>query len=92
VRRRIRRLVRPRVFNNARTATRNLDLPLAICDPIFVPLFLVHSRILASAWRRYAGAQAGLFVSNDVPEDVLRGEPNAQLALLLTHARRNGTI
>jgi hypothetical protein len=27
---RIRRLVRWRVFNNARTATRNLDLPLAI--------------------------------------------------------------
>jgi hypothetical protein len=34
LRRRIRRLVRSRVFNNARTATRNLDLPLAIGDPI----------------------------------------------------------
>jgi len=33
VRRRIRRLVRSRFFNNARTATRNLDLPLAIDDP-----------------------------------------------------------
>src|SRR6516165_8210428 len=33
VRRRIRRLVRSRFFNNARTATRNLDLPLAIGDP-----------------------------------------------------------
>src|SRR3974390_1026165 len=33
LRRRIRRLVRSRFFNNARTATRNLDLPLAIGDP-----------------------------------------------------------
>jgi hypothetical protein len=33
VRRRIRRLVRSRFFNNVRTATRNLDLPLAIGDP-----------------------------------------------------------
>src|SRR6516165_3085339 len=33
IRRRIRRLVRSRSFNNARTATRNLDLPLAIGDP-----------------------------------------------------------
>jgi hypothetical protein len=38
LRRRIRRLVRSRLFNNARTATRNLDLPLAICDPILVPV------------------------------------------------------
>jgi hypothetical protein len=30
LRRRMRRLVRSRVFNNARTAIRNLDLPLAI--------------------------------------------------------------
>ena len=49
--RRIRRLVGPRVFNNARTATRNLDLPLAIDDPIATHLFLLHKRILASAWR-----------------------------------------
>jgi hypothetical protein len=33
LRRRIRRLVRSRVFNNARTATRNLDLPLAMETP-----------------------------------------------------------
>ena len=33
LRRRIRRLVRSRVFNNARTATRNLDLPLAMEGP-----------------------------------------------------------
>jgi hypothetical protein len=43
VRRRIRRLVRSRVFNSARTATRNLDLPLAICDPILVPALLTSS-------------------------------------------------
>jgi hypothetical protein len=35
VRRRIRRLVRGRVFNNVRTATRNLDLPLAMEGPHF---------------------------------------------------------
>ena len=51
VRRRIRRLVRSRFFNNARTATRNLDLPLAIGDPISSQLLLLHRRILASAWR-----------------------------------------
>jgi hypothetical protein len=51
LRRRIRRLVRARVFNNDRTATRNLDLPLAIGDPIATQLFLLHRRILASAWR-----------------------------------------
>ena len=34
----MRRLVRSRVFNNARTATRNLDLPLAIGDPIATQL------------------------------------------------------
>jgi len=50
-RRRIRRLVRSRVFNNPRTATRNFDLPLAIGDPIATQLFLLHGRILASAWR-----------------------------------------
>ena len=52
LRRRIRRLVRSRVFNNARTATRNLDLPLAIGDPIATQLFLLHRRILDSAWRQ----------------------------------------
>jgi hypothetical protein len=41
----------PRVFNNARAATRNLDLPLAIGDPIATQLFLLHRWILASAWR-----------------------------------------
>ena len=50
-RRRIRRLVRSRFFHNARTATRNLDLPLAIGDPISSQLLLLHRRILASAWR-----------------------------------------
>ena len=51
LRRRMRRLVRSRVFNNARTATRNLDLPLAIGDPIAAQLFLLPRWILASAWR-----------------------------------------
>ena len=51
LRRRIRRLVGSRAFNNARTATRNLDLPLAIGDPIATQLFLPYRRILASAWR-----------------------------------------
>jgi hypothetical protein len=51
LRRRIRRLVRSRVFNNALTATRNLDLPLAIGDPIATQLFLLHRQIPASAWR-----------------------------------------
>ena len=38
VRRRIRRLFRARAFNNARTATRNLDLPPAIgATPISSP-------------------------------------------------------
>ena len=36
---RIRRQVRSRVFNSARTATRNLDLPLAIRDPRPIPGF-----------------------------------------------------
>jgi hypothetical protein len=59
-RRRIRRLVRSRVFNNARTATRNLDLPLAIGDPIATRLFLLHRRILASAWRPQRWAFSGI--------------------------------
>jgi len=33
LRRRMRRLARSRVFNNARTASRNRDLPLAMEDP-----------------------------------------------------------
>jgi hypothetical protein len=57
VRRRIRRLVRSRFFNNARTATRNLDLPLIIGDPHLFTAPLLHRRILASAWR----PQRGLF-------------------------------
>jgi hypothetical protein len=68
VRRRIRRLVRSRFFNNARTATRNLDLPLAIATPISSQLLLLHRRILASAWRPQrwaflasAGAPAAVF-------------------------------
>jgi hypothetical protein len=60
LRRRMRRLVRSRVFNNARTATRNLDLPLAIGDPIATQLFLLPRRILASAWRPQRWAFSGI--------------------------------
>ena len=49
LRQRMRRLVRPRVFNNARTASRNRDL--AIRAPSSPSCFLFHRRILASAWR-----------------------------------------
>ena len=55
VRRRLRRRVRPRAFTNARTATRSLDLPLAIGDPsISLPPASpssVHRWIPASARR-----------------------------------------
>ena len=63
MRRRTRRLVRPRVFNNARTASRNRDL--AIRDPPLIPSsFLLHGRILASARRQQQQAfwsAAGFF-------------------------------
>jgi hypothetical protein len=58
VRRRIRRLVRSRFFNNVRTATRNLDLPLAICDPILVP---VLSYFIARFRPVHGGNTAGFF-------------------------------
>ena len=60
VRQRLRRRVRSRVFNNARTATRNLDLPLAIGVPIAAQLFLLHRGILASAWRPQRRAFSGM--------------------------------
>ena len=50
LRRRIRRLVRSRLFNNARTAIR---------DPS-IPCFLLHRRILASAWRPQPWAFSGI--------------------------------
>jgi hypothetical protein len=80
LRRRIRRLVRSRVFNNARTATRNLDLPLAIGDPIATQLFLLHRRILASAWRpqrrplfRHPPVWLGRKSGQGLPENVVMG-------------------
>ena len=39
VRRRLRRRARSRTFTSARTATRNLDLPLAIDCPRLLPMF-----------------------------------------------------
>ena len=51
VRRRIRRLVRSRVFNNARTATRNLDLPIGAPLISSTALSSVHRLIPASARR-----------------------------------------
>ena len=51
VRRRMRRLVRLRFFNNACTVTSNLTLPLAIGD---FHLFTAP-RILASTWRPHGG-------------------------------------
>jgi len=59
VRRGIRRLIRSRLFKNARTATRNLDLPLAILPTPMLPrFFLPHRRIPASA---IAATGGGLF-------------------------------
>jgi len=57
VRRRIRRLVRSRFFNNARTATRNLDLPLAIATPS------LHSSsyCIGGFWPVHGGHNGGLF-------------------------------
>ena len=57
VRRRMRGLVRSRVFNNARTAPRNLDLLPAISAPILFPNSSYCRWIPASAQR----PQCGLF-------------------------------
>ena len=57
--RRRRRRARLRVFNNARTATRNLDLPLAIGrSPSHPAACLLHRRIPASVWRQQANAKS----------------------------------
>jgi hypothetical protein len=58
LRRRIRRLVRSRLFNNARTATRNLDLPLAMEGP-----HLTHKPVYCIGGFRpvYGGNTGGLF-------------------------------
>src|SRR6516162_2082084 len=58
VRRRIRRLVRSRFFNNARTATRNLDLPLAIGDP---HLLTAPPTASADSGQCRAATRAGFF-------------------------------
>ena len=56
-RRRMRRLVRSRFFNNVRTATRNLDLPLAMEGP------LTHQPVYCIDGFRpvYGGNTAGFF-------------------------------
>jgi hypothetical protein len=61
VRRRIRRRARARPFTNARTATRSLDLPLAIGDPHVCPSgpIFVYRSIPASV---IAATAAGFFV------------------------------
>jgi hypothetical protein len=61
LRRRIRRLVRSRVFDNARTATRNLDLPLAIDHPSDYPPQLSveigpNPNASGSVWRQQGGS------------------------------------
>jgi len=56
LRRRIRRLVRSRLFNNVRTATRNLDLPLAIATPPTGSPALCRDRNdSGSVWRQQGG-------------------------------------
>ena len=61
VRRRIRRLVRSRFFNNARTATRNLDLPLAIGDPHPRPS---SSYCIGGFWPVHGGHNGRLFLAS----------------------------
>src|SRR6516162_10012152 len=84
LRRRMRRLVRSRVFNNPRTATRNLDLPLAMEGP-----HLTHKPVYCIGGFRpvYGGNTSGLFCfrselrtchDETVPRYTgLRGAPNA---------------
>jgi hypothetical protein len=55
LRRRIRRLVRSRLFNNVRTATRNLDLPLAIATPPTGSSALCRDRNDSGSVRRQQG-------------------------------------
>ena len=72
VRRRIRRLVRSRFFNNARTATRNLDLPLAIGDP---PPRPSSSYCIGGFWPVHGGHNGRLFLSSaDAPAAFLIGQ------------------
>jgi hypothetical protein len=61
LRRRMRRLVRSRLFNNARTATRNLDLPLAMEGP-----HLTHKPVYCMGGFRpvYGGNTAVLFLAS----------------------------
>ena len=58
LRRRMRRLVRPRVFNSARTATRNLDLPPAIGGSPSLPS---SSYCTGGFWPVHGGHSGGLF-------------------------------
>ena len=58
LRRRMRRLVRPRVFNSVRTATRNLDLPPAIGRSPSLPS---SSYCTGGFWPVHGGHSGGLF-------------------------------
>jgi hypothetical protein len=51
-------LVRSHVFNNVRTADRNLDLPLAIGDPHLIPS---PSYCIGGFWPVHGGHSSGLF-------------------------------
>ena len=61
VRRRSRRRVRRRVLSNARTATRNLDLPLAIGAPHLIPS---PSYCIGGFWPVHGGHNGGLFLAS----------------------------
>jgi hypothetical protein len=63
VRRRTRRRVRPRVFSNARTATRNRDLPLAIRRPHNLLPSAPGNTSLANSDQCSAATTAGFFIT-----------------------------
>jgi hypothetical protein len=61
----MRRLVRSRVVNNARTATRNFDLPLAMEGPHLNPQPVYCTDGFRPAYgSNTAGTPAGLFIYN----------------------------
>jgi hypothetical protein len=59
----MRRLVRSRVFNNVRTATRNLDLLPATSTPI---LFPSSSYCIGGFWPVHGGHNGGFFLHPSV--------------------------
>ena len=75
LRRRIRRLVRSRLFNNVRTATRNLDLPLAIATPPTGSSALCRDRNdSGSVWRQQGGPFFGLILMFGKSFEIFLGE------------------